>query len=170
MRYTTIIDISELHSLYKNKNAVLLYLHLCLVSGYHKDDRDIARRSIRTLCSDLGLTLSACRYGLAVLRNAGLLQVLDDGAFLVKKFIEPEDIPKRRAKKIDKEDENYRHRMEEQARLDDKLRKIKEDREAGRTGPVAFLSYLEGKAASGDIKAKKEAEDLRLQLRKQGVI
>lgn len=170
MRYTTIIDISELHSLYKNKNAVLLYLHLCLVSGYHKDDRDIARRSIRTLCSELGFSLSACRHSLAVLRKAGLLQVLDDGAILVKKFIEPDDIPKRRVKKIDKADENYRQRLEEQLRLEEKIRKDKEDVKAGRTGPVAFLSYLEGKAASGDSKAKKEAEDLRLQLRKQGVI
>lgn len=60
MRYTTIVDISEYASLYRNHNARLVYLHLALRSGYHDNDRDLIDVSVRRL-ADAVASLSARR-------------------------------------------------------------------------------------------------------------
>ena len=73
MRYTTLIDISELPQVYRNTNTRLLYLHLVLKSGYHNEDRDLARISLRNLAAAAGLTLSATRHALHILGEAGLV-------------------------------------------------------------------------------------------------
>ena len=61
MRYTTVIDISEMPEVYKNSTARLIYLHMSLKAGYHDADRDLVKLSIRRLSSDVGVTVSATR-------------------------------------------------------------------------------------------------------------
>lgn len=73
MRYTTIIDISEMPDIYRNKNARLIYLHMVLRSGYHDNDRDIIGTSIRRLASETGTTVSTVRHALQLLERNGLL-------------------------------------------------------------------------------------------------
>lgn len=97
MRYTTLIDISELPDVYRNKNVRLLYMHMVLKSGYHDQDRDVLAMSIRRLASDTGLTLSATRFALAQLEQAGLLKK-EQGNWRVKKWI-IQEIPSPRTQK-----------------------------------------------------------------------
>ena len=94
MRYTTVIDISEIPELYRNHTVRLVYLHLVLKSGYHDDDRDIAKLSIRRLAMEADVTVSACRHALHVLEKAGLL-TNETGGRRVKKFIEEQAVTKR---------------------------------------------------------------------------
>lgn len=74
MRYTTVIDISEIPAVYRSTNARLLYLHMALKAGYHDDDRDLLDASIRQLARDTGLTVSATRCALANLLTAKLIE------------------------------------------------------------------------------------------------
>ena len=73
MRYTTIIDISEIQPIYRNVNARLVYLHLVLKSGYHDNDRDLVSISLRRIAAEVGLTLSATRHAISQLEKAQLL-------------------------------------------------------------------------------------------------
>lgn len=97
MRYTTLIDISELPDVYRNKNARLLYMHIVLKSGYHDHDRDILDKSLRILAAEVGLTLSAIRHAVAQLEAAGLLKK-EQGSWRVKKWI-VQEIPTPRTQK-----------------------------------------------------------------------
>lgn len=97
MRYTTLIDISELPDVYRNKNARLLYMHMVLKSGYHDHDRDLLDKSLRILASEAGLTLSATRHAVAQLEAAGLLKK-EQGNWRVKKWI-IQEIPTPRTQK-----------------------------------------------------------------------
>lgn len=97
MRYTTLIDISELPDVYRNKNARLLYMHMVLKSGYHDQDRDLLDKSLRSLASEVGLTLSATRHAVAQLEAAGLLKK-EQGTWRVKKWI-IQEIPTPRTQK-----------------------------------------------------------------------
>lgn len=74
MRYTTIIDISQMGEIYRNPNVRLVYLHLVLKSGYHDDDRDLTDISLRRLSMEAGLTVSATRHAIRMLQRAGLLK------------------------------------------------------------------------------------------------
>lgn len=94
MRYTTIIDLREWPHAYKSVSVRLLYLHLCLVSGYHVDDRDICKLSLRQLAADVGLTLSAVRHALKVLQDIGLV-VRQGDAWHVTKFAMPKEVATR---------------------------------------------------------------------------
>lgn len=73
MRYTTVIDISELPDVYRNHATRLVYLHLALKAGYHDNDRDQVTVSIRRLSAETGLTVSATRHAIGILTRAGLL-------------------------------------------------------------------------------------------------
>lgn len=95
MRYTTIIDISEIEPVYRNPNTRLVYLHLCLKSGYRTDDRDRIRISIRRLAWEVGITAAAARYALRQLEGAQLISYTEGGTFEVVKFIVPEPYAKR---------------------------------------------------------------------------
>lgn len=88
MRYTTIIDITELPEVYKSLSARVLYLHLVCVSGYHTDNQDQVRKSVRALSYETGLTLSAVRHALKVLRDNDLV-AHQDGCFIVRKYVQP---------------------------------------------------------------------------------
>lgn len=86
MRYTTVIDISEFPQIYRNLNARLLYIHMALKAGYHDDDRDICRLSIRSLAADVGITVSATRNALLQLEKSGLISKSSD-CWIVKKWV-----------------------------------------------------------------------------------
>lgn len=125
MRYTTIIDISENRELYRNHNARLLYLHLVLKSGYHDDDRDQVRLSIRSMAYDSGLSVSAVRHALKVLEKNGLLSKRQ-GRLYVTKFVVEKTITKRarKAKEIDPKSVENTSQMPETTPLADRARQF----------------------------------------------
>lgn len=94
MRYTTVIDISEMPEVYRNATARLVYLHLALKAGYHDNDRDRASVSIRRLAMDVDVTVSAARHAIRQLERAGLLK-REGAAFVVKKWVEEQTITTR---------------------------------------------------------------------------
>lgn len=101
MRYTTIIDITEMPDIYRNKNARMLYLHLALRSGYHDDDRDMIKTSIRRVADDVGMTVSATRHALTALEKAQLL-TRDGDRWHIKKWIIQEPPTPRTQKTVTK--------------------------------------------------------------------
>lgn len=163
MRYTTIIDLSEFRELYANKHLVLLYFHLCLKCGYHADDRDTIKISLRFLAREVNITYSAARYALDLLQRHHLVERMDDGKLRICKYVTPADIPQRPKRAPSPSDERYREKMEEYARQQEKFLRQKEDREAGRTGINARIKYLEEEASHGDERAKKELASIRRQ-------
>jgi len=154
MRYTTLIDITEIPALYRNVNARLLYLHLVLVAGYHDDDRDLADISIRRLASDTGLTVSATRHAIRMLQDAKLL-FRQDGLWLVKKWLPAQKIsgrPKadpttwRQPSELSTGDILLQQREEERAR----------EKQLEAQGKTSFMLYYEEKmrqAEEGDLEA-----------------
>ena len=158
MRYTTIIDISEMPSVYRNEHARLLYLHMALRAGYHDNDRDICRLSVRRLAAEVGLTLSATRHALKVLENAVLIKRYQ-GAYAVRKFVMAAPAPPRpRSEKKRREQEakaiEEAMKAEREQREADERRRLKE--EEARTGKTAYQRYiedLERRAAAGDREA-----------------
>lgn len=94
-RYTTLIDITGL-PLYRSVGARLLYVHLCLKSGYHMDDLDICRESLAQLSYNTGMTISATRHALSLLTTAGLV-IREGSALKVVKFVQPVLAAKRSA-------------------------------------------------------------------------
>lgn len=157
MRYTTIIDISEYPALYKNSHVRLLYLHLCLRSGYHDDDRDICDISIRRLADEVGLTLSATRHALKVLSNASLISN-EGGLIRVSKFVVERSISKR--PRTNKE-ANQAKIVDEMRRRESRLQKEHDERTAhrqhlaaiGKTDFMIYYESLQTKAAQGDVEA-----------------
>ena len=94
MRYTTIIDLREWPQAYKSVGVRLLYLHFCLVAGYHAEDRDKCLHSFRQLAHDTGMTLSAARHAVKQLEKLGLLK-REGEKWVVTKFVMPKEIPSR---------------------------------------------------------------------------
>lgn len=94
MRYTTIIDVSEIREVYRNVTARLLYLHLTLRAGYHDNDRDQARISIRRLASEVGVSISATRHALRVLQASHLIR-RDASAWIVTKWLPEQTVTSR---------------------------------------------------------------------------
>lgn len=118
MRYTTVIDISENRPLYANHNVRLVYLHLALKAGYHDEDRDQLKISIRALAADVGVSVSATRHALAQLMGAGLLERRQD-KWLVKKWIldtPPTPRPKKTQSAATKAQGNIGQRYEDEMR------------------------------------------------------
>lgn len=97
MRYTTVIDITDFPQIYRNINARLVYIHMALKAGYHDDDRDVCRLSIRSLSSDVGITVSATRNALQQLEKSGLISRGSD-SWIVKKWVQM-DAPTPRTQK-----------------------------------------------------------------------
>lgn len=87
MRYTTILDLRDWPSLYKNHNIRLVYLHLVFISGYHDYNRDVANISLRRLAADTGITESACRNALAKLEKYRII-TRKDSRIMVRKWLE----------------------------------------------------------------------------------
>lgn len=97
MRYTTVIDISEIPEVYRCLNCRLLYIHMSLKCGYHDADRDLIRISVRNLAYRVGLTVSATRHALRILERSKLLTREGD-SWRVCKWVEPAEIHRRPTK------------------------------------------------------------------------
>lgn len=142
MRYTTIIDIRDFPELYRNQNLRLLYLHLVLKSGYHDDDRDQVHTSIRRLGYETGLTVSAVRHGLAMLKKFGLMST-NGTTILVKKFVMTEEPTKRARTKRDLQEQLIAiERQREQQRHDADVQQRKKAMEADITENPSYQSIM----------------------------
>lgn len=157
MRYTTIIDISEFPTIYKNANARLVYLHLVLKSGYHDNNRDLVQMSLRRIAAEVGLTLSATRHAISQLEKAQLLTRKDSIWFVSKFVLEKPISPRIRSEKKQKEAEiRERERIireEQELREKEEIRKVKELKKAGRNPLFEMVKDLMKKAENGDAQA-----------------
>lgn len=118
MRYTTVIDITEISDVYNNATARLIYLHMSLKAGYHDVDRDLVKLSIRRLSADVGVTVSATRHALRQLERAGLLTREGD-LWRVKKWVEEQQITTRAKTKREMQEQIQRlERQKQQAVLE----------------------------------------------------
>lgn len=86
MRYTTVIDVTEIADIWRNPNISRLYFYMAMKCGFHDNDRDLIKISLRVLAGQTGLTLSACRHAVKVLQAHGLLTI-ENEKFRVTKFI-----------------------------------------------------------------------------------
>ena len=162
MRYTTIIDIREFPQIYRNNHAKLVYLHLVLISGYHDEDRDQTPISIRQICYDTGLSLSAVRHSLKVLISAGLLS-RNGIIWTVKKFVLDKPIsPRIRSEKKRTAAENLEReriiREEQSQREKEEKRRYQEEIKAGKNPLKEMVKDLMNRAENGDQEA---AENLK---------
>lgn len=118
MRYTTVIDISEMPEIYRNMTARLIYIHMSLKAGYHDSDRDLVNVSIRRLSADVGVTVSATRHALHLLVRSGLL-VKEGQLWRIKKWVEEQTITTRAKTKREMMDQIQRlERQKQQAVLE----------------------------------------------------
>ena len=115
MRYTTVIDISEIPDVYRNQNARIIYLHLALKSGYHDNDRDRITTSIRRIAYETGTTVSAVRHTLHLLEKAQLI-ARDGETWTVKKWTVVEPPTPRTQKTVDRQASNLGERWEREKR------------------------------------------------------
>lgn len=158
MRYTTIIDLSEYASLYRNHNVRLVYLHMVLKSGWHDEDRDILDQSIRALAQGTGLSISTVRHALKQLEKSQLI-VRQGNVWSVRKWVLQETpTPRPRTIKAKKQVEVSERRAAEQAALDTKLEQSRIEREqlraAGKSPFMLYYESLQRKAAAGDVDAQ----------------
>lgn len=159
MRYTTIIDISGMRSLYQNQNVRLVYLHLVLKSGYHDSDRDLYDCSIRELAWEVGMTVAAVRHALSVLERAGLVQ-REGLLFRVKKWLIEESItPRPKTEKAKKASEVKAEQKAREAALEQERERerasVKEMHESGKTPFMVYYEGLQEQARNGDADASK---------------
>lgn len=157
MRYTTIIDLTEFPALYRSESCRLVYLHLCLRSGYHDHDRDLCGISIRRLAQDTGLTLSAVRCALARLANAQMI-AKQGPLWLVRKYVLEQPITTR-AKTQRQQKAIEARAMEEQEREERQRRAAIEEqkrlnlRAKGKTNFMVWYEDMMAKAEAGDQEA-----------------
>lgn len=96
MRYTTIIDITEFAGVWASASCRELYLYMVLKSGWHDDDRDMIRASIRQMSAATGLTKSAVEHAIRQLTKAGLLAREGQAYRVTKWTLQPKPSPRPR--------------------------------------------------------------------------
>lgn len=161
MRYTTIIDISQ-SEIYKNVNARLVYLHLCLKAGYHDEDRDLIVVSIRNLAIQVGLTLSATRFAVFQLEKLHLL-THTGSVWRVKKWVDEQSITSRKKTALQAKNEAAAHAAAEarRAEAEKQAEETARREEIRNSGKTPFEQYYEAmiiKAQQGDIHAAEVVE------------
>lgn len=157
MRYTTIIDITKCQELYKNHNVRLVYMHLVLVSGYHDNDRDIVRTSIRNLAADTGISISAVRHAIRMLERWQML-IRHGNVWTVRKWCKEQPITTRlraekNARRKAQEEEAAVARRQQEAKEEEERRRYQELTKDGRSSYEHYISSLQARAAAGDIEA-----------------
>lgn len=173
MRYTTVMDLTDFPSIYKNINARLIYLHMALYAGYHDYDRDILRMSIRQLAATSGVSVSATRHALQLLQKARLVRRNGDTWSVVKWFQEPNITQRKQQPYIVKQNstqqasaERERAAREERERLskiyaEKTSRERAELEELRKQGKTSFMKYYEQQlelAKNGDQDALRIVE------------
>lgn len=98
MRYTTVIDVTEIPQVWGSPNVTRIYLYMVLKCGYHDEDRDMISVSIRNLAWRTGLTVSATRHALGVLQSYHLIE-RSGLRWRVVKWLEDAVISKRKTRK-----------------------------------------------------------------------
>lgn len=139
MRYTTVIDVSEIPTVYRNPNAVRVYLHLVLKSGYHDADRDMISISIRRLATSLQMTVATVRHALHVLEQSGLIRRVGP-SWVVYKWIPEQPISPRQKKGQPQRDDSslaYERQLQQEARE----RRYEEQRR----NAISYEEYLKTK-------------------------
>lgn len=128
-------------------------MHLTLKSGYHDDDRDQIRTSLRRVAQDTGCTLAAVRHAVKLLVNAGLLKI-DGQVWHVTKWVIGQSITTRAQQKAQaaaaaKTTEQQQRARERELKDLERERQRDEDRRAA-------VSYEEWKAmqSKGNSSAK----------------
>ena len=160
MRYTTIIDITEVPTIYRNQHARLLYLHMVLKCGYHDDDRDILDLSIRNLAQQTGLSVSTIRHALRILERAALIQK-QGNAYIVRKWL-PQEKPSPRAPQEPPRPAKSVGvlRTQEEAQRDQERERAREAMEflqqRGKTSFMVWYESLMEKANAGDLEAAEQ--------------
>lgn len=157
MRYTTIIDISEYSSLYRNVNVRLVYLHMVLRSGYHDEDRDLLDISIRRLSMEVGLSVSTIRHALRVLERSRLIQ-RQGNLWSIKKWVlteNPTPRPKSAKQKKEQEEAKKRDAEREISELESTRRAAERNalRSKGKTSFMLYYESLLPRAKNGDPEA-----------------
>lgn len=158
MRYTTIIDITTMPAVYKNHNCRMVYLHMCLKSGYRDTDRDLIQVSIRNLAYEVGISVSATRHALDLLQRAQLIK-RQGPLWAVRKFIFEETItPRAKTKKQQQERQQTATREEEnrqrEAKNEENARYREELRKQGKTSFMVWYEDKMKQAAAGDVDAQ----------------
>lgn len=110
MRYTTIIDITDIPQVYNNINATRVYLHLCLTCGFTADDMDTIRISYRQLSAHLNMTLSAVRYSLSLLLRYHLITI-EGNIIIVRKHLPKAEYKDRPKTQQEYKDAQYRKKV-----------------------------------------------------------
>lgn len=157
MRYTTIIDLTEFPTLYKNQTIRLVYLHLCLRSGYHDNDRDLVQMSVRSVAKEVGITIAAARHALHQLETFSLIQ-REGTMWKVRKFVVEQPITARaktaraaRAAEIKKVEIEEAERREAQRQAEEKER-IKLAKQ-GKTSFMIYYEQMQEEANKGNVEA-----------------
>lgn len=143
MRYTTVIDISQCPDIYRNINARLLYLHMVLTCGYHDNDKDLVRKSVRQLSAETGITKSATENALRLLKKFDLVRKIR-GRLYVRTWAPEQPITKPKRKAQDIKDQAIEQERE------DKQRQLLESIEERKRGAVTWEQYKSG-AGTGKI-------------------
>lgn len=157
MRYTTIIDITEFPALYRNQAIRLVYLHLCLRSGYHDYDRDLCTLSIRRIALDTGLSVGAVRHALAQLDK---VQLIERRGMLIKvrKFLIEQPISKRgkTKKEVAAQQQQAERRAQERTAAAERQQRQQAVDNYYQLGKTPFMVYYEemfAKAKQGNADA-----------------
>lgn len=161
MRYTTLIDISEWPELYQNVNVRCVYLHLVLRSGYHDDDRDKIRTSLRRVALQTGCTLAAVRHAVKVLQSHGLLKI-EGPTWQVTKWVIGQNITSRAQQRAQAAAASKTAEQQQRARE----RELK-DMERERQTAAAKLSDEERQEVLQDLQSGKFSTLSRLTKHKQ---
>lgn len=167
MRYTTVIDIREIPEVYRNPNVRLLYLHLALLAGYHDQDKDLVRISVRNLAASAGLTVSATRHAISILVKWKLLRA-KGSVYRVRKYVEEGTItPRAKTRKAAEQAAASKIEAAAAAARDELKQQSKEELNAiFETGKTPFMAWYESKmaaAAAGDADAQRIVEEKRAQ-------
>lgn len=171
MRYTTVIDISEYPTLYRNPNVRLVYLHMALKCGYHDDDKDLLDMSIRQLSYSVGLTVSATRHALSLLQRVGLLEKVG-AVWMVKKWQPSVTIsPRAKGARSQKDIDTAEARQQQERILDQERsrtrRQMEKNQAEGKSSFMVWYEGLEKQAAQGDIEAAETIKRHRANYEKQ---
>lgn len=160
MRYTTVIDITELEAVWRNPNASRIYIYMALKAGYHDTDRDLLQISTRVLGYRLNMTHSTVRHALHVLEKSGLITRQGE-MFLIKKWVLQDTITERpKTKRLQKlaDEAAERQRQDQQRELERAIETAQRQKleQEGKTPYMVYYESLMKLAEAGDEEAMKK--------------
>lgn len=172
MRYTTIIDITDIPQVYHNINATRVYLHLCLTCGFTADDMDTLRISYRQLAAQLNITLSAVRHSLNLLIRYHLITI-ENNIISVRKYLLKAEYKDRPKTQQEFKDEQYRKKvkadfdkaMEENKHYQENKEKEEQERLAQVRRFCQHYRAMKERADKGDLEAQQYINKPTVKLR-----